>query len=298
MSTLRLFKGHGTGNDFVIVPDADGSLALSAAQVRLLCDRRRGVGGDGLLRVVRVALDDEARELAARTPFDARHDAAPEWFMDYRNADGSVAEMCGNGMRVFAQYLADSGLAGDAFPVLTRGGIVGVRRAAAGGPDRAPRWTVAMGVPQVLDGPPIVRIGHEQWASIAALMIPNPHVVVHLPDAAAVHALDLTAPPEVSPVLPHGQNVEFVASTGPRRLIMRVFERGVGETQSCGTGICAAAVAMAALQDSPPGEQRWHVDVPGGSCEVALLPDGGVELTGPAVIVAELSLDTRQLSAC
>jgi diaminopimelate epimerase len=306
-----MFKGHGTGNDFVIVPDVDGSLALRPQQVRALCDRHRGIGGDGVLRVVRVALDAEAQDLLAR------HDAAaaaaapdpdgprPEWFMDYRNADGSLAEMCGNGVRVFAQYLAGNGLAGGGFPLLTRGGVVTVRRAdpsAAG----EPRWTVGMGAAHRLEAAPIVQIGHEQWSSAAALEIPNPHVVVQLPDAAAVAALDLSRPPEVSPALPHGQNVEFVALTGPGRLTMRVHERGVGETQSCGTGICAAAVAMADLAGDPAARgsgpssaapQRWRVDVPGGSCDVDLLPDGQVELTGPAVIVAELSIDEGWLSA-
>jgi diaminopimelate epimerase len=138
---------------------------------------------------------------------------------------------------------------------------------------------------------PTVRIGQSSWAALAALEIPNPHVVVRLPDAAAVAALDLSSAPVVDPPLPSGQNVEFVALAGPRRLAMRVYERGVGETLSCGTGICAAAVAMAAAQGGEPGGEPWLVDVPGGTCEVALVGGGAVELTGPAVLVAELSID-------
>lgn len=301
-----MLKGHGTGNDFVIAPDVDGTLALSERQVRMLCDRHRGIGADGLLRVVHVDLDPEARQLVERAAAADPDQDRPEWFMDYRNADGSLAEMCGNGVRVFAQYLAETGLAaggadGTGFPVITRGGVVRVRRAesaeqpgTAGG---APRWTATMGRPRMLADAPAVRVGEGRWASLAALEIPNPHVVVELADSSAVEALDLTRPPAVDPPLPDGQNVEFVALTGPRRLAMRVHERGVGETLSCGTGICAAAVAMAVAHDGTPGGEPWLVDVPGGTCEVALLDDGAVELTGPAVLLAELAVDADWLAA-
>lgn len=302
-----MFKGHGTGNDFVIAPDVDGSLLLSEQQVRLLCDRHRGIGGDGVLRVVHVALDPEAQRLVDRAATLDPDGARPEWFMDYRNADGSLAEMCGNGVRVFAQYLAETGLAGGAaadatgFPVITRGGVVRVRHAERpelGGPQSEPaRWTVQMGRAKALDAAPSVRVGEGTWDALAALEIPNPHVVVRLPDADAVQALDLSRAPAVSPALPDGQNVEFIALTGPRRIAMRVHERGVGETLSCGTGICAAAVAMAAACGEPTGGAPWLVDVPGGTCEVLLREDGGVELTGPAVLVAELSVDAAWLAS-
>ena len=112
---LPFAKGHGTGNDFVIVPDPDGELALPPDLVAALCDRRRGIGGDGLLRVVRTAAEPEVADRAAEA----------EWFMDYRNADGSLAEMCGNGVRVYARYLVESGLAhGPRIPILTRAGLV------------------------------------------------------------------------------------------------------------------------------------------------------------------------------
>lgn len=107
---MRFVKGHGTENDFVILPDPDGALDLTGPMVAALCDRRAGIGGDGVLRVVRT-------KAVAGLPGDA------EWFMDYRNVDGSIAEMCGNGARVFARYLVDSGLAAPGeFDIATRGG--------------------------------------------------------------------------------------------------------------------------------------------------------------------------------
>src|SRR5687768_2356819 len=98
---MRFAKGHGTGNDFVVLPDADGALPLTPALVAALCDRRRGIGADGVLRVVRTAAHPDA---------EASADVA-EWFMDYWNADGSHAEMCGNGVRVYARFLVEAGLA-------------------------------------------------------------------------------------------------------------------------------------------------------------------------------------------
>src|SRR4029078_5312004 len=113
--TLTFAKGHGTGNDFVLVPDPDGTTPLDAALVVALCDRRFGVGGDGVLRVVRTAAHPDA----------AAHAGEGEWCMDYWNSDGSLAEMCGNGVRVFARYLAEHGLAaGERIPIWTRAGLV------------------------------------------------------------------------------------------------------------------------------------------------------------------------------
>src|SRR5262245_10439805 len=116
---MRFAKGHGTGNDFVVLPDNDDRLDLDAELVRALCDRRAGIGADGVLRVVRTR---------------AASGGGPSWFMDYRNADGSVAEMCGNGIRVFARYLVDHGLAvGPEVAVATRAGTRVVRRETEGG---------------------------------------------------------------------------------------------------------------------------------------------------------------------
>ena len=270
---MRALKGHGTENDFVLVPDLDGALTLTADQVRALCDRHAGIGGDGVLRVVRTAAEPEAAALAGEA----------EFFMDYRNADGSIAEMCGNGVRVFYRYLQRAGLVDGPAAVATRGGVVQVRPADDG------EITVAMGVPRLLDAQPVVAVGDlDEFDSLAAVTMPNPHVVVQVsPDEMA--ELDLTVAPVVDPPLPDGQNVEFVLPLVARRIRMRVFERGVGETRSCGTGICAAVVAVATSRGLGADREPWTVDVPGGTCRVVWRPDG-IELTGPAVIVAEVDV--------
>ena len=279
---MRLLKGHGTRNDFLVLPDLDGAVELSAAVARALCDRRAGIGADGVLRVVRSENDPEAKDQAA----DA------EFFMDYRNTDGSTAEMCGNGLRVFFAYLQRVGLVEQSAAVATRGGI---RRARAGDDGNV---TVQIGVPRLLAGQPTVTASLRSASAPASepvarpgvpLEIPNPHVVVELADTAHLAALELTRPPTVNPPLPHGQNVEFAVRTGVRRLRMRVYERGIGETMSCGTGICAAAVVLAGADD--PWEVPWTVDVPGGTCTVSRDADGMVELTGPAVLVGEIEVD-------
>src|SRR6185295_10364202 len=120
MATIHFTKGHGTGNDFVLFSDPDGEVDLSAAQVAAICDRHFGVGADGILRAVRSrSIPEGAAALA--------EDADAEWFMDYRNADGSIAEMCGNGIRVFTRFLIESGLAelqpGETLPIGTRSGV-------------------------------------------------------------------------------------------------------------------------------------------------------------------------------
>jgi diaminopimelate epimerase len=285
---VRLLKGHGTRNDFLVLPDLDGAVELSAAVVRALCDRRAGIGADGVLRVVRSANDPDGKDLAADAGF----------FMDYRNADGSTAEMCGNGLRVFYAYLQRLGLVEQCAAVATRGGI---RRVCAGDdgnvtvqigvarwrPDR-PMVTAAVRSSSAAPAPaPVARPG-------VALEIPNPHVVVELDHTAQLAGLDLSRPPIVEPSLPHGQNVEFAVRTGGRRLRMRVYERGIGETMSCGTGICAAAVVLAGSDES--WTAPWTVDVPGGTCAVSRGADGMVELTGPAVLVGEIEVDDDWLA--
>jgi diaminopimelate epimerase len=278
---MRAAKGHGTENDFVVLPDLDGCLDLTPAMVRALCDRRAGLGGDGVLRVVRTENDEDGRQFAGRA----------EFFMDYRNADGTAAEMCGNGVRVFMRYLQGRGLVGQGAAVATRGGIVCARSEVDG--DIA----VAMGVPRVLADRPVVTAATSRpRQSLAAVTVPNPHVVVEVEDEDELAALQLALPPAVDPPLPHGQNVEFIVRRGPRHLAMRVHERGSGETRSCGTGICAAVVAAASADGTGTDGGRWRVDVPGGTCSVAWTADG-IELTGPAVIVAEVELDEAWLEA-
>jgi diaminopimelate epimerase len=274
-------KGHGTENDFLVLPDHDGAVELTPELVRALCDRHAGLGADGVLRVVRSENDPDSKEMAPEAPF----------FMDYRNADGSVAEMCGNGVRVFLRYLMATGLVESAAAVATRGGI---RRARARGDGNV---TVHMGLPRFLADRPVATAAPLAATPGLALELPNPHVVVPVESSVALAALDLSRPPLVEPGLPNGQNVEFVVRRGPRWLQLRVHERGVGETRSCGTGLCAAAVAAARQDGTEADGVPWRVDAPGGSCEVTWLSDGDVELTGPAVLVAEIDVDDAWLAA-
>jgi diaminopimelate epimerase len=280
---MHVLKGHGTENDFVLVPDLDGGLELTPGLVRALCDRHSGLGADGVLRVVRSANDPDGKEMAA----DA------EFFMDYRNADGSLAEMCGNGIRVFLRYLQRAGLVEQDAAVATRGGIKYVRS----GPDGV--LAVEMGQPVVLADRPVATAASASPTVGTAVELPNPHIVVELADRQQLAELDLRRPPTVEPRPPfpgEGQNVEYILRAGPRHLLMRVHERGVGETRSCGTGICAAVVAAATTDGCAADGEPWRVDVPGGTCTVTWGPDG-VVLSGPAVIVAEIDVDDAWLSA-
>ena len=253
---MRFTKGHGTANDFVLIPDPDGMFTLSDAFVRAVCDRRTGVGADGVLRVVRTAFVPEFAHLDA------------EWFMDYRNADGGAVEMCGNGVRVFARYLVDRGWAtGEHLPIGTRDGVKHVTLRPDG------RVTVDMG-PPAFDGPA------PDGATFVSMG--NPHVVFFVPDVTSAPVL--TDGPRIEAATPGGTNVEYAAVEGSGRLVMRVWERGVGETMSCGTGACA--VAVAAARQGLAG-RSVEVAVPGGELSVEWTGDGRVLLTGPAVLVAD-----------
>jgi len=293
-------KGHGTRNDFVLLDDPDGTIfgELDPQLVRHICDRRGGVGADGVLRVIRTSA---MPGLGPQTQLPGA-----EWFMDYRNADGSLAQMCGNGVRVFAQYLLATGRAAPGEPVAV-GTRSGVRTAhpqphdPATGPVDPGRgwWAVDMGVAELAaQRDPVLRVstGPDQPARDAvAVDVGNPHAVVVLDDVAA--AGPLIQAPSISPpdAFPDGVNVEFVTRIGPRSFQMRVFERGAGETPSCGTGICAAAAVLYAT-DRPPGAARhdpvpYQVDVPGGQLIVTVTDAGpnrfAVGLAGPAVLVGE-----------
>jgi diaminopimelate epimerase len=267
---MRFAKGHGTGNDFVILPDPDGELDVSPDLVRWLCDRRLGIGGDGMLRVVRAAKHPEAAHLAGEA----------EWFMDYRNADGSLSEMCGNGVRVFARYLTDTGLATAAtFPVATRAGVVSVLVA-------QDDITAEMPWPHV--GPYSAAREHRTGREFPGTRVDvgNPHLVCTVDD---LTELDLSAPPGYDHhVFPNGVNVEFVVPAEPVEdadvhVRMRVYERGSGETLSCGSGACA--VAAVALRGAGVEYGIVAVDLPGGQLRVTLAGQR-CALTGPAVVVA------------
>jgi diaminopimelate epimerase len=263
-------KGHGTENDFVLLPDHDGSVHgdLDAQQladrVRALCDRHAGIGGDGVLRVVRTG---------------------DVWFMDYRNADGSVSEMCGNGIRVFALHLVQEGLADPTHPIEidTRDGVKVLTF-------DGDLITADMGRPQVL-GESKVGVAGQTWVATHVDM-GNPHAVAFVDSLDAAGPL-LEPPSHDAATYPDGVNVEFVVRRGERRVAMRVHERGSGETRSCGTGACAVMVAAAVADGAvssaggPPAEDlAYRVDVPGGTLTVTWTADDRVLLTGPAVIVA------------
>lgn len=294
LTGMRFSKGHGTGNDFVLVADPDGTRALVPEQVARLCDRHRGIGGDGLIRAVRSRRLPEGAAVLAENP-DA------EWFMDYYNADGSLSEMCGNGVRVFVHFLCTQGLVslepGGEVAIGTRGGVKVVARTADG-------YRVDMGpwdfiFPQEAPG------GSDSLVDAAGLPVArpalsitlgNPHTVVALADLAELAAVNLSRTPAVTPLPPHGTNVEFAVPADPLvmddvgHISMRVHERGVGETLSCGTGACAAAAATR-FWAGAGAPSSWLVAVPGGVVGVRFLPgpDGRehVELSGPAVMVAE-----------
>ncbi|WP_069169123.1 diaminopimelate epimerase [Streptomyces griseus] len=282
-SQITFLKGHGTENDFVIVPDPDNTVALPDSVVARLCDRRAGIGGDGLLHVVRSAAHPEALAMADQA----------EWFMDYRNADGSVAEMCGNGVRVFARHLQRAGLVGEGeLAVATRGGVKRVHIAGEGD------ITVSMGRAVLPDEGVTVTVDGRSWDARNVNM-GNPHAVAFVEDLE--HAGDLFSVPPFAPaaVYPDGVNIEFVVDRGPRHVAMRVHERGSGETRSCGTGACAVAVAAARRDGADPARTgdpaTYRVDLPGGTLVITEYPDGGIDMTGPAVIVAEGVIDPAWL---
>jgi diaminopimelate epimerase len=280
---MRFAKAHGTGNDFVVLPDPDGSLDLPQDLVAALCDRRTGIGGDGVLRVVR----------SAKHPDGAGFAAEAEWFMDYHNADGSLAEMCGNGVRAYVRYLLESGLVPSAtarLTLATRAGVVpvdiagdvltvGLARPAIGGPGAA-----------TVDG------SVHQGVAVA---VGNPHLVCAVADAAALAALDLSRAPGHDPAtFPDGVNVEFFTAAAPiqgadRHVRMRVHERGSGETRSCGSGACAVAAVV--LRDAGLSDGTVAVDLPGGRLTITL--DGDVcRLAGPALVVATGEVDPGSLT--
>ena len=281
LAGLRVIKGHGTGNDFVIVPDPEGSLDLTPDQVQALCDRHRGVGGDGVLRVAPTVLSSEV----------ADQGGSATWFMDYRNADGSLAEMCGNGARVFARYLREAGLeTADAFAIATRRGVTHIQMYDDGDVEinMGPATTPA------LAELPIVRVRDRGWTG-TPVFTSNPHCVVFVEDGLndgenpshVLATLDLSTKPVIEPavVFPDSANVEFVIRISQRHLMLRVHERGVGETMACGTGSCATMWA-AAQRDDAADVVAYQVESPGGTVTVRRDSHHDLFLRGPAMLVA------------
>ncbi|MFD4420517.1 diaminopimelate epimerase [Agromyces sp. NPDC058484] len=281
---LRFTKGQGTGNDFVLFSDPEGDSELTPTQIAAVCDRRFGVGADGVIRAVRSAnLDDGASALA--------ENPKATWFMDYWNADGTVSEMCGNGIRVFTKYLLDQGLAdlhpGESMAIGTRAGVRTVSRSAGGFQADLGPWRLAGGEPLVrARSLPVARPG-------LGIDVGNPHIVVALADDEELDGLDLAFQPIVDPVPEAGANIEFVVPAEPLvedgvgRIRMRVHERGSGETLSCGTGAVASALAVRHWAGAG-APNDWRVQVPGGVLGVRVVDDGRGErvvLSGPAELV-------------
>ena len=265
---LPFIKGHGTGNDFIIIDDLAEDYDFSPLEVAALCDRRRGIGADGVLRVI-------------------KQDGI--FFMDYRNADGSVAETCGNGLRVFCTHLFHRGwLESGEHIIGTRGGNVSVVINSSG------LVTVNMGAAKVLASDCSVTIAEGRTFKSQAISMPNPHCVAIVDSLADAGAL--VGKPSVSAdVFPSDANIEFVQIHDRGHITMRVWERGVGETLSCGSGACAAAHAAAAHLDLS-ASWSMRVDVPGGTLQVSCDSHSDLHLSGPAVLVAQGWIDRAALS--
>ena len=294
LAELSFTKGHGTGNDFVLVLDADAELKLSQKQIAKICDRNFGVGADGLIRVVRTKNSPEVSHLLKDAP-------EAEWFMDYYNADGTTAEMCGNGSRVFARFLIEKNLVSledsQALSISTRAGVKDLQRNMAG-------FAVDMGRWKLDESEVLVRASQLDVARPGlSISVGNPHVVVALADAEELKELNLHQAPQLQPQPEAGANVEFVVPDEPMikngvgYISMRVFERGVGETLSCGTGICAAALATRYWAGAG-APNTWQVTVAGGTLGVRMFAteDGEhVGLSGAAVLSFEGTIDLDSL---
>jgi len=284
MADLQFTKGQGTGNDFVLFADPAGETQLTDTQVQALCDRHFGIGADGTIRAVLSSRIPEGQAALAEDP-DA------EWFMDYRNADGSPAEMCGNGIRVFTLFLIENGLIelppGRTVPIGTRAGVREVQRSGSGFQVDLGRWALS-------GGEPLVRAKDLQVARPGlGIDVGNPHVVVALSSEDELAQADLGFVPQLDPEPADGVNVELVVPADPLvvdgvgHITMRVHERGSGETLSCGTGAVAAALATRHWAGAAAPHQ-WRVQLPGGVLGVRMFPaeDGEhVGLSGPAELV-------------
>ncbi|MCL1837699.1 MAG: diaminopimelate epimerase [Propionibacteriaceae bacterium] len=265
MREIKFAKGHATLNDFVLCIDPDDQLHLSDAEVSKICHRRAGIGADGVLRAVK------ARHIS---DWGGDQDV---WFMDIRNSDGSLAETCGNGLRLFVLHLVEEGLAaGSEVKVGTRAGLsTGVLRDDG-------LIEVSMGDAVIGEVSYQICSGHRLLSH--GVDVGNPHLVSFLPDDVVLDSLDLSTEPilESKEQFPHGVNHEFVEVVGPARLRMRVYERGAGETMSCGSGVVASACAAQTLVW--PSQPEVIVEVPGGELTVKFGQE--ITLLGSAEIVA------------
>jgi len=270
---MRFSKYQGIGNDFVMLSDPTDSMVLTPDLVRFLCDRRFGIGADGVIRVA---------------PSERAH-----FFMDYVNSDGSPSEMCGNGVRCVAMFARAESLTDDSqIDVDTRAGVKKLEvdgervRVDMGAPIFEPSE-----IPVTLDatGPDALRAKLELQDDVieaAVLSMGNPHAVLFVEDASAAPVATLGPRLEEHPAFPNKANIEFVTLESPDRLRMRVWERGSRETLACGTGACAGAVAARLLRDA---DSKLTVALPGGDLEIewtgSTTDEKPVFMTGPAVEV-------------
>lgn len=251
--------GHGTHNDFLIIFDEDDHLNLTAAQIAALCDRKAGIGADGLIRIIK---------------------KSGKWFMDYRNADGSIAEMCGNGIRVMARYLVERGHQSEGiFAIDTRAGMKHLRVPLAD--------DISVNLGKVTDEMEEISatVNGRSWNGFK-IDVGNPHAVVFVENIEDVGSLEVAPTVEPRSAYPEDVNVEFVEILPGHEAKMRVHERGSGETQSCGTGTCAVALA-ATLRSGEPLPSRWTIYPPGGRLIVDIDGHSNATLTGPAVILED-----------
>ena len=280
MDLIRLSKLHATGNDFLVWTMLDDPVPVAGALARALCDRHTGVGADGLILV---------------TPGTDGADAT----MTLHNADGGIAEMSGNGIRTLAWAAVRSGLGADPLVVDTGGGrrTVEVERGADGDVSRA---TVDMGpvtfdpmaIPLDADSPfDLTAEFHGVTYRGDAAGMGNPHLVCFVDDVDAARVVQHGPHLETDPRFPRHTNVEFVAPDGVNALRMRVWERGVGETRSCGTGACAAAAVAYRRGIVGP---RVTVRVPGG--ELVVEVGDTIRLGGPVVHVFDVTIDPTALA--
>ena len=246
---MKFTKMHGCGNDFIVFDEHDGRVEIDAARARTLCDRRTGIGADGVLVI--------------GAPKGTR------WPLVIHNADGSIADACGNGSRCVARYLLER-YGGDSLELDTKSGVVRAWRDSEG-------YTVELDAPQ-LGSPLRIAVGGREYEA-REVRVGNPNVVVFVDDPAR---LDLEALAAASTALAGSANVAAVRGRGPSEITLRVHERGAGETLACGTGACAAVAAATARGDVTSDTVR--VRLPGGTL-VVRTRGARYELAGPAEYV-------------
>ena len=254
--------GHGTNNDFVLVFDPENKILITPEQIKRICDRNVGIGSDGFIKIIKV-------------------DGA--WFMDYSNSDGSVAEMCGNGIRVMARYLTDRGhQPSGIYAINTRDG-----RKFLSVPEDG---DISVNMGKVIDESEAITASVEGkiWNGYH-ISVGNPHAVVFVDKIEDVGSLKDAPIVRPRDIYPEGVNVEFVEITANREIKMRVHERGSGETRSCGTGTCAVALA-ATLHTNTSLPARWVIHPPGGRLVVDIDPHANATLTGPAVLIKDVDI--------